>query len=126
MRVAWIGLGVMGYPMAGHLVTRGGFGVTVYNRTKAKAEKWAAAFNGPHCATPAEAAREADEALQQLFDDEKQQRLDDIERWSLRLKSIRDERKREIEAVNLRYEDPQPFVFPAALVFALTPEDGAK
>jgi hypothetical protein len=74
----------------------------------------------------AEAAREADEALQQLFDDEKQQRLDDIERWSVRLKSIRDERKREIEAVNLRYEDPQPFVFPAALVFALTPEDGAK
>ena len=60
MRVAWIGLGVMGYPMAGHLVTRGGLGVTVYNRTKAKAEKWAAAFNGPHCATPAEAAREAD------------------------------------------------------------------
>jgi len=74
----------------------------------------------------AEAAREADEALQQLFDDEKQQRLDDIERWSVRLKSIRDERKREIDAVNLRYEDPQPFVFPAALVFALTPEDGAK
>ncbi len=36
MRVAWIGLGVMGFPMAGHLVTRGGVDVTVYNRTPRK------------------------------------------------------------------------------------------
>jgi 3-hydroxyisobutyrate dehydrogenase len=60
MRVAWIGLGVMGYPMAGHLVTRGGLDVTVYNRTSAKAEKWSATFKGPARATPAEAARDAD------------------------------------------------------------------
>jgi 3-hydroxyisobutyrate dehydrogenase len=60
MRVAWIGLGVMGYPMAGHLVSRGGFAVTVYNRTSAKAARWAEAFKGPVAATPAEAAREAD------------------------------------------------------------------
>ena len=60
MRVAWIGLGVMGYPMAGHLVTRGGLDVTVYNRTAAKAEKWSQAFKGAHRATPAEAAKDAD------------------------------------------------------------------
>jgi 3-hydroxyisobutyrate dehydrogenase-like beta-hydroxyacid dehydrogenase len=60
MRVAWIGLGVMGFPMAGHLVARGGVDVTVYNRTAAKAEAWAAKFNGPHRPTPAEAAKEAD------------------------------------------------------------------
>jgi 3-hydroxyisobutyrate dehydrogenase-like beta-hydroxyacid dehydrogenase len=60
MRVAWIGLGVMGYPMAGHLVTRGGLDVTVYNRTAAKAEKWSETFKGPLRKTPAEAARDAD------------------------------------------------------------------
>ncbi|MEX0344390.1 MAG: NAD(P)-dependent oxidoreductase [Rhizobiaceae bacterium] len=54
--VAFLGLGVMGYPMAGHLKNRGGHDVTVYNRTTAKAEKWAAEFGGSHAATPAEAA----------------------------------------------------------------------
>jgi len=58
--VAFIGLGVMGYPMAGHLKTRGGHDVTVYNRTAAKAEKWAGEFGGKHAATPAEAARDKD------------------------------------------------------------------
>ncbi|PRD41519.1 oxidoreductase [Phyllobacterium phragmitis] len=58
--VAFIGLGVMGYPMAGHLKTRGGHDVTVYNRTGAKAEKWAGEFSGKHAATPAEAARDKD------------------------------------------------------------------
>ena len=47
MRVAWIGLGVMGYPMAGHLVKSGGHEVTVYNRTAAKAEKWVEQFKRP-------------------------------------------------------------------------------
>ena len=37
LRAAWIGLGVMGFPMAGHLATRGGLDMTVYNRTAAKA-----------------------------------------------------------------------------------------
>jgi 3-hydroxyisobutyrate dehydrogenase len=60
MRAAWIGLGVMGYPMAGHLVTRGSVPVTVYNRTAAKSEKWVAAFNGQSAPTPAQAARDAD------------------------------------------------------------------
>jgi 3-hydroxyisobutyrate dehydrogenase len=60
MRVAWIGLGVMGYPMAGHLVTRGGLDVAVYNRTEAKAAKWVEAFKGKSAPTPAEVAKEAD------------------------------------------------------------------
>ncbi len=59
-KVAFIGLGVMGYPMAGHLKTKGGHDVTVYNRTAAKAEKWVAQFGGKASATPAEAARDAD------------------------------------------------------------------
>ena len=40
-KVAWIGLGVMGYPMAGHLRKKGGHDLTVYNRNAAKAEAWA-------------------------------------------------------------------------------------
>jgi glutamyl-tRNA reductase len=43
-KVAFLGLGVMGYPMAGHLKAKGGHEVTVYNRTAAKAEKWVAQF----------------------------------------------------------------------------------
>ena len=54
-KVAFLGLGVMGYPMAGHL-TKKGHDVTVYNRTKAKADKWAAEFGGRAAATPGEAA----------------------------------------------------------------------
>ena len=41
-KVAWIGLGTMGFPMAGHLKTRGGHDVTVFNRTRAKADAWVA------------------------------------------------------------------------------------
>jgi 3-hydroxyisobutyrate dehydrogenase len=60
-KVAWIGLGVMGFPMAGHLLVRGGHEVTVYNRTAAKAAAWAAAYPGGRTApTPAEAARGAE------------------------------------------------------------------
>ena len=55
-RLAFIGLGVMGYPMAGHLKQKGGHEVTVYNRTVSKAEKWVAQHGGDHAATPAEAA----------------------------------------------------------------------
>ncbi|MCX8569277.1 MULTISPECIES: NAD(P)-dependent oxidoreductase [Hyphomicrobiales] len=58
--VAFLGLGVMGYPMAGHLKNKGGHDVTVYNRTAAKAEKWAAQHGGRHAPTPAEAARDKD------------------------------------------------------------------
>lgn len=59
-KVAFIGLGVMGYPMAGHLKSKGGHDVSVYNRTFAKAEKWSEQFGGPAHRTPAEAARDAD------------------------------------------------------------------
>lgn len=55
-KVAFLGLGVMGYPMAGHLRTKGGHEVTVYNRTSAKAEKWAAQFGGKTAKTPRAAA----------------------------------------------------------------------
>ena len=59
-KVAFIGLGVMGYPMAGHLAKRGGHTVTVYNRTAAKAAKWAGEYGGSAAATPREAAAGAD------------------------------------------------------------------
>ena len=57
--VAFIGLGVMGYPMAGHLA-RAGHEVTVYNRTADKARQWVAEHGGRACSTPAEAALEQD------------------------------------------------------------------
>ncbi|KQV81708.1 NAD(P)-dependent oxidoreductase [Rhizobium sp. Root1220] len=59
-KVAFIGLGVMGFPMAGHLKVKGGHDVTVYNRTAAKAASWAAKFGGKSAPTPAEAAKDAD------------------------------------------------------------------
>jgi 3-hydroxyisobutyrate dehydrogenase len=59
-KVAFLGLGVMGYPMAGHLKTKGGHQVTVYNRTGAKAEKWVAQFGGKSAATPKQAAEGQD------------------------------------------------------------------
>ncbi|WP_159948139.1 NAD(P)-dependent oxidoreductase [Rhizobium sp. 18065] len=59
-KVAFIGLGVMGYPMAGHLKAKGGHDVTVYNRTTAKAEAWVKQHGGSHALTPAEAANDAD------------------------------------------------------------------
>jgi len=59
-KVAFLGLGVMGYPMAGHLKNKGGHDVTVYNRTTAKAEKWAAQFGGKVGETPADAAKGQD------------------------------------------------------------------
>jgi 3-hydroxyisobutyrate dehydrogenase len=55
-KVAFLGLGVMGYPMAKHLKQKGGHEVTVYNRTAAKAEKWAAENGGKAAKTPKEAA----------------------------------------------------------------------
>ncbi len=59
--VAFLGLGVMGYPMAGHLAKRGGHSLSVYNRTTAKSEAWVAANGGGRVAlTPAEAAKGAE------------------------------------------------------------------
>ena len=59
MKVAFIGLGVMGYPMAGHLANAG-HSVTVYNRTTAKAQKWVSEYQGEYSETPSEAAKGAD------------------------------------------------------------------
>jgi 3-hydroxyisobutyrate dehydrogenase len=59
-KVAFIGLGVMGYPMAGHLKNKGGHEVTVYNRTAAKAEQWAKQFGGKTAPTPKAAAQGQD------------------------------------------------------------------
>jgi 3-hydroxyisobutyrate dehydrogenase-like beta-hydroxyacid dehydrogenase len=59
-KVAFIGLGVMGFPMARHLKERGGHDLTVYNRTAAKAEKWAATQGGKAAPTPKAAAEGAD------------------------------------------------------------------
>jgi len=58
MKLAFLGLGVMGYPMAGHLA-KAGHDVTVYNRTAAKAESWIKEHGGQRAATPAEATRDA-------------------------------------------------------------------
>src|SRR5215813_5854382 len=55
-KVAFLGLGVMGYPMAGHLKAKRGHDVTVYNRNTAKADKWVAQFGGKKAASPKEAA----------------------------------------------------------------------
>ncbi|MFO7298338.1 MAG: NAD(P)-dependent oxidoreductase [Pseudomonadota bacterium] len=60
-KVAWIGLGVMGYPMAGHILKKGGHELVVYNRTAAKAEAWVKEYGAGRTAkTPAEAAADAD------------------------------------------------------------------
>ena len=59
-KVAFLGLGVMGYPMAGHLKNKGGHDVTVYNRTAAKAEQWVKEYGGRAANTPQEAAEGQD------------------------------------------------------------------
>ena len=61
-KLAFLGLGVMGYPMAGHLMAKG-HQVTVYNRTQAKAEAWVAKYHGAMAPTPREAAEGADFVL---------------------------------------------------------------
>jgi 3-hydroxyisobutyrate dehydrogenase-like beta-hydroxyacid dehydrogenase len=66
---AFIGLGVMGYPMAGHLA-RAGYSMRVYNRTRSRADAWAAEFTGSVAATPAAAARGADVVLMCVGNDD--------------------------------------------------------
>jgi 3-hydroxyisobutyrate dehydrogenase-like beta-hydroxyacid dehydrogenase len=68
-KVAFIGLGVMGYPLAGHLKTRGGHDVTVFNRSRSRADAWVAEFGGRAAATPADAARDADFVFTCVGDD---------------------------------------------------------
>jgi len=59
-KVSFLGLGVMGYPMAGHLLKKGGHEVTVYNRSAAKSAQWAKEYGGKSAATPREAAQGSD------------------------------------------------------------------
>jgi 3-hydroxyisobutyrate dehydrogenase len=59
-KVAFLGLGVMGFPMAGHLKSKGGHEVTVYNRTSSTAEKWVATYGGRSAPTPKAAAQGQD------------------------------------------------------------------
>ncbi len=59
-KVAFLGLGVMGFPMAGHLKTKGGCDVVVYNRSAAKAKAWVEKFGGASAPTPREAAKDCD------------------------------------------------------------------
>jgi 3-hydroxyisobutyrate dehydrogenase len=59
-KVAFLGLGVMGFPMAGHLKTKGGCDVVVYNRNAAKATSWVEKFGGASAPTPREAAKDCD------------------------------------------------------------------
>ena len=69
MKVAFLGLGVMGYPMAGHLAKKGGHSVTVFNRTRAKADAWAKEYGGSAAGTPAEAAKGAEIVFMCVGDD---------------------------------------------------------
>jgi 3-hydroxyisobutyrate dehydrogenase-like beta-hydroxyacid dehydrogenase len=59
-KIAFLGLGVMGYPMAGHLLKKGGHDLTVYNRTSAKAQQWVKEYGGRGAPTPREAAAGCD------------------------------------------------------------------
>ena len=67
-KVVFLGLGVMGYPMAGHIATAG-HNVVVYNRTTAKAEKWVAEHGGSYAVTPADAVADADFVFSCVGDD---------------------------------------------------------
>ena len=64
--VSFIGLGVMGYPMAGY-ISKAGHNVTVFNRTKSKAEKWLKTYSGKMAETPAEAAKDSDFILEKFM-----------------------------------------------------------
>ena len=68
-KLAFIGLGVMGFPMAGHLAIKGGHELTVYNRSRAKAEAWVAKHKGRLADTPAKAAEGADIVFSCVGDD---------------------------------------------------------
>ena len=69
-KVAFLGLGVMGYPMAGHLLKKGGHDVTVYNRTPAKAQQWVKEYGGKSAATPREAGKDCDFVMMCVGNDE--------------------------------------------------------
>jgi 3-hydroxyisobutyrate dehydrogenase len=69
-KLAFLGLGVMGYPMAGHLLKKGGHEVTVYNRTGARAEQWVKEYGGAQARTPRDAAKDCELVLMCVGNDE--------------------------------------------------------
>jgi 3-hydroxyisobutyrate dehydrogenase-like beta-hydroxyacid dehydrogenase len=69
-KISFLGLGVMGYPMAGHLLKKGGHEVTVYNRSAAKAAQWVKEYGGKSAPTPREAAQGADFVLMCVGNDD--------------------------------------------------------
>src|SRR4051812_5308243 len=69
-KVAFIGLRVMGFPMAGHLKTRGHHDVVVFNRTASKAAAWVGRFGGQAAESPAEAAADADFVFTSVSEDD--------------------------------------------------------
>ena len=69
-KLAFLGLGVMGYPMAGHLLNKGGHDVTVYNRTAAKSTQWVKEYGGSRAPTPREAAANCDIVLMCVGNDD--------------------------------------------------------
>jgi 3-hydroxyisobutyrate dehydrogenase len=69
MKLAFLGLGVMGFPMAGHL-QKAGHSVTVYNRNAEKAAKWVATHGGASAKTPRDAAKDADIVLMCVGNDD--------------------------------------------------------
>lgn len=69
MKLAFLGLGVMGFPMAGHL-QKAGHAVTVYNRNAEKSAKWASTYGGASAATPRDAAKDADVVLMCVGNDD--------------------------------------------------------
>jgi 3-hydroxyisobutyrate dehydrogenase-like beta-hydroxyacid dehydrogenase len=69
-KVSFLGLGVMGYPMAGHLMKKGGHEVTVYNRSPAKAAQWVKEYGGKSAPSPREAAQGADFVLMCVGNDD--------------------------------------------------------
>jgi 3-hydroxyisobutyrate dehydrogenase-like beta-hydroxyacid dehydrogenase len=69
-KVAFLGLGVMGYPMAGHQLKKGGHDVTVYNRSAGKSQQWVKEYGGKSAPTPREAAQGADFVLMCVGNDD--------------------------------------------------------
>jgi 3-hydroxyisobutyrate dehydrogenase-like beta-hydroxyacid dehydrogenase len=69
-KISFLGLGVMGYPMAGHLLKKGGHEVTVYNRSPAKAAQWVKEYGGKSAPTPREAAQDKDFVLMCVGNDD--------------------------------------------------------
>ena len=69
-KISFLGLGVMGYPMAGHLLKKGGHEVTVYNRSPAKAAQWVKEYGGKSAASPKAAAEGADFVLMCVGNDD--------------------------------------------------------